>query len=80
MLPLSKEQVVKMALDAVEKKIKDGKMIPMNQDFDWDDKKNYVGGDPESVYSICSLYEQFLMREDEGLIESALYQKYPEYF
>lgn len=80
MLPLSVEQVVEMALSEADKKHKAGKLIPMSQDYDWNNPENFEGEEPQTVYSLINLFSEFVIPEYECQIESALYQKYHKFF
>lgn len=75
MLPLSLEQVIQMALDAADKALKEGRLIPMKAEHDWTQDDN-----AETVNSIYNLYREFVMTKDEGDILNELYRKYHEFF
>lgn len=72
---------VELALNEAARKLAQGKLIKASDDFDWDDVNNYTDGDPESVYSIISLYSDC---EDSQIVENeitaALYEKYSDFF
>ena len=74
------QQAVNLALAEAERKNKAGKLINTisGPDFDFDDLNNYKDGDPESVYTIISLYSE--TEEQEEAISNALMEKYPDHF
>ncbi len=60
----------------IERKLKENKFVVDTLNFDWDDEKNYIDGDPESIHTIGSLYQQFLTKEDGEKLTEMLYNKF----
>lgn len=74
-LPFSIEQVIEITLDATAKKIREGKLIPMSQDYDF-----YADDEAQTVYSIFNLHRDLTTPEYEDQILEAMYKKYQSYF
>ena len=83
---MTKERAIQAALDEADRKWDKGLFIAQNHpDYD-----NIIGsmcvdgieGDPETVYSIASLYADDVNNDGtwEDAIEAALMEKYPSYF
>lgn len=75
MLPFSVEQVIQMALDAADKALKSGNLIPMKADYNFLEDE-----EAQTVNSIYNIYREFVMTQDEGQILNELYRKYHAYF
>ncbi len=75
------EQAIADAFAEADRKIAQGKLInASDDDYDWNDENNFIDGDPESLYSLLSLYGQWLEHpEDKFKLEKALWKKYPNY-
>lgn len=75
------EQAIAGAFRDADNKILKGKLIKASDnDFDWDNKDNFIDGDPETLYTLLSLYGQFLeSNEDKFRLEKALWKNYPDY-
>jgi len=75
------EQAIAGAFRDADNKILKGKLIKASDnDFDWDDQKNFEDGDPESLHTLLSLYGQYLESfEDRYRLEKALWKNYPDY-
>lgn len=77
-IKMGKSQNVLDAINYALDKMKVGKLIKSNDDtFDFENDENFKDGDPETIYSIASLYGQEFDNSDE--IESALIEKFPSY-
>ena len=71
---------MRMAFEYADYKLSQGKLIKASSDYDFDDDANYENGDPETIYTIASLYGQFLTnKEDADALETALMERYPDY-
>ena len=72
------QQAIKLALSDVEHKISKGKFYPDDVDLT---KESSEFGDPENVYTIASMYAQYVIGVDydEAMseIEDAIIEKYP---
>lgn len=73
--------LIEQAIDHTNKKLAQGKLIKPSDDFEWMDEKNYIGGDPETIYSIASLYSNNEENADEvcDAIEAKLIELFPQY-
>ena len=85
-MEINQERAVRLALAEAERKVEDGLLIKVgDEDFDWEDPTNWTSGDPETVWSIVTLYQH---DDDRSIdctgwgeaIEAALMEKYPTYF
>jgi len=75
-----KEQAVRLALDYAKEREDKGLLVVSGTDMD---EMDWSGGDPETVYSIVSLYSDDENNMDDEWyesIEAALMEKYPRYF
>lgn len=79
MEPFTLEMAVRAVFSEIENKIKQGKFVKWDEDFDWDNEKLFEGGDPESIYTLLSLYGQFLTEEDRDKLGVIVQEKYPDY-
>lgn len=72
------KEAIKSAINEAERKFKSGKLLKSNEI-----SEDFTNGDPETIYSIASIYAQFV--EDKNFndavdgIEEALFEIYPEY-
>ena len=73
-------EVIEYAIIAATNKKKVGLLISTNSDFDWENQDNYKDGDPETVYSIASLYTSAygLNREETSELENRLIEIFGE--
>lgn len=74
-LPFTIEQVIQIALDATAKKLKEGKLIKMTENYDF-----FSDDEAATVYSIYNLHRELTSPEFEDQILTAMYQKYQTYF
>lgn len=75
------EKAIQQALDEAESKFKCGKLFKSGDESDA--ANDFTNGDPETIYSLSSLYAQYVeeIRYDTAvdLILEALIKKYPDY-